>query len=189
MQRAQFYAGVAKDTLEQGGTSVHAVTGATPSSGWMVSTGDRETVTSVPRMSGRKVGDYIHRHKEALAEPDLYLGTWREGRGPSGDFTPRDSVYIETSANLPDAVTAHASMAATNQKAAWRVQPGVHVSDRRVSGSAAAGAKQEYTLDEMRRGIEVTEPRRDDQGDRIRAEVGLRRELNRTERTRRQPPR
>ena len=63
---------------EEGGFSVHAVTGEEPSSGTMVSLPDTEHMTT-PASATRPsaLPHYVNKNRESLSQPDVYLGGWK----------------------------------------------------------------------------------------------------------------
>lgn len=162
LSQAQFFRQVAENTLRQGGDTVHLVTGHRPTDGFMVADAGREHKIPASGYDTAKVAAYAERHKEALSEPDAYLGTWRDSR-ENAEGVPRrlgtDMVYTDTSRRIPDAHTALQHLVANDQLATYNLKTG-----------------NEFTVEQMQRGLATTEPTpvRPGPAERLASEVGLR---------------
>lgn len=162
LSRAQFFQQVAENTLTQGGDTVHVETGHRPTDGFMVADAGREHVIPASGYTPAKVAAYVERHKEALHEPDAYLGTWRNSR-ENAEGAPRrlstDKVYTDTSRRIPDAQAALQHLVANDQIATYNLRTG-----------------NEFTVEQMQRGLATTEPAPERPGpaERLRSEVEFR---------------
>lgn len=144
LSQAQFYRQVAEKTLSEGGSTQHLVTGHVPDQGYMVSDVDREHVVPASGFNSAKVAQYADRHREALEQPDAYLGTWRASRENAAGApvrVPSDKVYTDTSRRYPTAEDALQGMEQNKQLATYVLHTG-----------------REHSLDEMRRALQTTEP-------------------------------
>lgn len=144
LSQAQFFRQVAKSTLRQGGDTVHLDTGHRPTDGFMVSDIDRQHVVPASGFDAAKVAAYTERHKEALHEPDAYLGTWRDSRENAQGAPVRlssDKVYTDTSRRFPTAESALPAMIEGQQLATYNLKTG-----------------NTFTVEQMQRGLAGTEP-------------------------------
>jgi len=73
---------------EEGGFTVHAVTGEEPSTGTMVSLPDTEHLTApASATKPSALPHYVNKNRESLSRPDVYLGGWKP---ESDEFTTID---------------------------------------------------------------------------------------------------
>ena len=63
---------------EEGGFSVHAVTGDQPAEGYMVSLPDTEEPTfPASATKASQLARYVNRNRESLSQPDVFFGGWK----------------------------------------------------------------------------------------------------------------
>jgi hypothetical protein len=144
LSQAQFFRQIAENTLRHGGDTVHLVTGHRPTDGFMVADAGREHVIPASGYDAAKVAAYADRHKEALSEPDAYIGTWRNSRENAAGEPRRlgsDLVYTDTSRRYPTAEDALPAMEEGQQLATYVLHTG-----------------REHSLEQMRRALQTTEP-------------------------------
>ena len=104
---------------EEGGFSVHAVTGEEPSTGTMVSLPDTEHMTT-PAAATRPsaLPHYVNKNRESLSQPDVYLGGWKPetdefttiDRSQRFDSNPKVAAEYGTDVAEADALTSALDM-------------------------------------------------------------------------------
>jgi hypothetical protein len=128
----------------------------------MVAEEDRGHRVPATGYTGEKVRSYVDRHKDALSQPDAYLGTWRQSRENAAGVArrlPTDPVFTDVSRRYPTAEDALTAMTGTDQIATYALHTG-----------------REFTQDALRSALASTEPGpvRPNQADHLRAEMGFR---------------
>ena len=72
---------------EEGGFSVHAMTGEVPTEGHMVSLPGEHLTTPASATRPSHLAGYVNQNRESLSKPDVFFGGWKP---KSGAFTTLD---------------------------------------------------------------------------------------------------